>query len=100
MKSDFGYTYDHDIAACAQCHLIDDYFQDGPCPECGHTFTSMATTYSQDEWGKTWKTFWCLATDVGSPSLSTQGAPFSRTTRPGLEPICQATGSSDPDRNS
>ncbi len=65
MKSDFGYTYDHDIAACAQCHLIDDYFQDGPCPECGHTFTSMATTYSQDEWGKTWKTFWCLCDRCG-----------------------------------
>lgn len=60
MKSDFGYTYDHDIAECAQCHPIGDYFQDGPCPECGHTFTAMVVTYGEHEGGRNWKNFWCL----------------------------------------
>ena len=60
VKSDFGYTFDHDVAACRHCHLTGDYFQDGPCPKCGHTFTGMATTYDFNEHGPTWKTFWCL----------------------------------------
>ena len=62
MKSDFGYTYDHDVDACGQCHLTGDYFQNGPCPKCGHTFTGMATTYdaNANKGGSPWRTFWCL----------------------------------------
>jgi len=60
VNSDFGYTYDHDVVDCSQCHLIDDYFQDGPCPECGHTFTDMGTTYGEGADGRNWKTFWCF----------------------------------------
>ena len=60
VKTGFGYTFDHDVAACGRCQLTGDYFQDGPCPRCGHTFTDMATTYDTNEGGPTWKTFWCL----------------------------------------
>ena len=60
VTSDCGYTFDHDPVACCQCHLTDSYFQDGPCPMCGHTFTGMATTYDANDPGPTWKTFWCL----------------------------------------
>ncbi len=60
MKSDFGYTFDHDAAACSQCHLTGCYFTDGPCPKCGHTFTDMGTTYGDVEGGRNYKTFWCF----------------------------------------
>tara|TARA_B100000315_G_scaffold61506_1_gene55855 strand:+ start:1208 stop:1828 length:621 start_codon:yes stop_codon:yes gene_type:complete len=60
VQSEFGHTYDHDIATCPECHPIGNYFQDGPCPECGHTGIGGATTYSRARGGQNWKHLWSL----------------------------------------
>src|SRR5688572_8453122 len=51
VHPEYGHVYDHDVSACSLCNLSGDYFQDRPCPECGHTATGGRVIYENTAGG-------------------------------------------------